>query len=140
MRKSEAHHDGAGLANVIAVVLGGFLALGIELVILLLGSVAVSAGVLPSDSAVRITAAACLIGCLVGGIFACLKWSKRRLPAGLLTAVVCYLLILLVALLGNDALELGTTALVELAACLIGGCLAGLLTKGRKKGGKRVKR
>ena len=40
---------------------------------------------------------------------------------------MCYLLILAVGLLMSDALELGGQALIELAGCLCGGALAGML-------------
>ena len=46
---------------------------------------------------------------------------------------VCYLLILAVGLLMSEALALGGQALVELAGCLCGGALAGVLSGGRKK-------
>ena len=47
--------------------------------------------------------------------------------------MVCYLLILAVGLLMSDALELGGQALIELAGCLCGGALAGMLGGMRKK-------
>ena len=55
------------------VALGGLLALGIELMILLLGSLAVSNGILKEDAAPQLTAAACVLGCFGGGLLACAK-------------------------------------------------------------------
>lgn len=118
------------------VALGGLLALGVELMILLLGALAVSKGILKQDAAPQLTAAACVLGCFMGGILACARWKSRRLLGGLATGAVCYLLILAVGLLMNDALKLGLQALIELAGCLCGGALAGLL--GRVKRKKRV--
>ena len=46
---------------------------------------------------------------------------------------MCYLLILAVGLLMSASLKLGAQALIELAGCLCGGALAGLLGGGRKK-------
>ena len=113
--------------------LGGLLALGVELVILLLGALAVSKGILKEDAAPQLTAAACVLGCLAGGLLACARWKSRRLLGGLATGAVCYLLILAVGLLMSDSLKLGAQALIELAGCLCGGALAGLLGGGRKK-------
>ena len=116
------------------VALGGLLALGVELVILLLGAVAVSNGILREDATPQLTAAACVLGCFAGGLLACSKWRSRRLLGGLATGLVCYLLILAVGLLMSDRTELGAQALIELAACLCGGALAGMI------GGRRTKK
>lgn len=115
------------------VALGGLLALGIELMILLLGSLAVSNGILKEDAAPQLTAAACVLGCFGGGLLACARWRSRRLLGGLAAGAVCYLLILAVGLLMSDGLTLGVQTLVELAGCLCGGALAGMLGGGKRK-------
>ena len=115
------------------VALGGLLALGIELMILLLGSLAVSNGILKEDAAPQVTAAACVLGCFGGGLLACARWKSRRLLGGLITGVVCCLLILAVGLLMSDDLVLGAQTLIELAGCLCGGALAGMLGGGKRK-------
>lgn len=116
------------------VALGGLLALGIELAVLLLGSIAVSNGILKEDAGMQLTASACVLGCFGGGLLACARWKSKRLLGGLAAGAVCWLLILAVGLLMSDHLELGAQSLIELAGCLCGGALAGLL-----KGGKRKK-
>ena len=113
--------------------LGGLLALGVELVLLLLGAAAVSRGIVKDSAAPQLTAAACVLGCFTGGLLACAKWKSRRLLGGLAAGAVCYLLILAVGLLMSETLALGGQALIELAGCLCGGALAGLLSGGRKK-------
>ena len=134
MRKAEA--QGAGnLRTVTAVMLGGLLALGVELMVLLLGAVAVSNGILKEDSAAQVTAAACVVGCLAGGLLACTRCGSKRLLVGLAVGAVCCLLILAVGLLMGDGLRLGAQALIELAGCLCGGAIAGML-----RGGKRSKK
>ncbi len=134
MRKGEA--QGANAAQMVtAVALGGLLALGVELMVLLLGAVAVSNGILKEDAAAQVTAAACVLGCLIGGLLACSRWSARRLLAGLAVGAVCCLLILAVSLLMGEGFQLGSQALVELAGCLCGGAVAGVFggRKGKKK-------
>ena len=132
MGKTEAQGTNA-VQMATGVVLGGLLALGVELIVLLLGSVAVSNGILKEDAAPQLTAAACVLGCFIGGLLACARWKSRRLLGGLAAGAVCYLLILAVGLLMSDALELGGQALIELAGCLCGGALAGMLGGMRKK-------
>ena len=132
MRKAEAQGAGA-VQTVTAVMLGGLLALGVELMVLLLGAVAVSNGILKEDAAVQVTAAACVVGCLGGGLLACSRCSSRRLLAGLAVGGVCCLLILAVGLLMGDGLRLGAQSLIELAGCLCGGALAGMLCSRKSK-------
>ena len=136
MRKAEAQGSGAVQA-VTAVTLGGLLALGVALMILLLGAVAVSGGILKEDASAQVTAAACVAGCFVGGLLACTRCGSRRLPAGLAVGGVCCLLIAAVGLLMGDGLHVGAQALIELAGCLCGGALAGMLCAG-KTGKKRT--
>ena len=136
MRKAETH-GGNAVQTVTAVMLGGLLALGVELVVLLLGAVAVSNGILKEDTAAQVTAAACVAGCLAGGLLACCRCDSKRLLAGLAVGAVCFLLILSVGLLMGDGLRLGTQALIELAGCLCGGAIAGMLC-GRKGSKKRT--
>jgi putative membrane protein (TIGR04086 family) len=138
MRKAETQAQGSGAVQMVtAVMLGGLLALGVELTVLLLGAAAVSNGILKEDSAAQVTAAACVVGGLAGGLLACSRWSSRRLIAGLAVGIVCCLLILAVGLLMGDGFQPGPQALIELAGCLCGGAAAGLLS-GRKTGKKRV--
>ncbi len=130
----KAETQGTNVVQMITgVTLGGLLALGLELVILLLGSMAVSNGILRESAAPQLTAAACVLGCFGGGLLACSRWRSRRLLGGLAAGAVCFLLILAVGLLMSDKLVLGTQALIELAGCLCGGALAGLLGGGRRK-------
>ena len=132
MRKAEAQGAGA-VRMVTAVMLGGLLALGVELMVLLLGAVAVSNGILKEDAAAQVTAAACVVGCLAGGLLACTRCGSRRLLVGLAVGAVCCLLILAVGLLMGDGLRLGAQALIELAGCLCGGAIAGMLRGGKTK-------
>ena len=126
MRKAEAQEAGA-VQMVTAVMLGGLLALGVELMVLLLGAAAVSNGILKEDTAAQVTAAACVAGCLAGGLLACSRCGSKRLLAGLAVGGVCCLLIIAVGLLMGDGLRLGAQALIELAGCLCGGAIAGML-------------
>ena len=135
MRKAEAQGGGA-VQTVTAVMLGGLLALGVELMVLLLGAAAVSNGILKEDAAAQVTAVACVAGCLAGGLPACAQCGSKRLLAGLAVGAVCFLLILAVGLLMGDGLRLGAQALIELAGCLCGGAVAGTLSGG-KTGKKR---
>ena len=137
MYKAEAR-GGKAASLTIALFFGGLLALGIEVVILLLGSMAISGGILSETLSSRITAASCVLGCLAGGLYSCRRWGERRLLAGVGAGGVCFLLILAVSLFMGDGPKLGAQALTELACCCCGGAVAGMLSKKKKKRGKRV--
>ena len=132
MRKAEVQGAGA-VQTVTAVMLGGLLALGVELMVLLLGAAAVSNGIWKEDAAAQVTAVACVVGCLAGGLLTCTRCGSRRLLAGLAVGAVCCLLILAVGLLMGDGLLLGVQALIELAGCLCGGAIAGMLCSRKTK-------
>ena len=133
MHKSEPARGGSRTQCITALIVGALLALGIELIVVFLGSVAVSAGILKAGAAAQTTVAACLIGCFAGGSFVCGRWNSKRLFAGLLTGLFCFLLILTVACFMGGAPEIGTQALIECAGCLVGGGIAGVLGGGKKK-------
>ena len=137
MQRAEGRDNGAGHMTA-GVLLGGLLALGVEIVILLLGSLAIANRILKEDAALQLTAAACVAGCAAGGWLTCAWWPARRLLAGLAAGAVCFLLILAVGLMSGDGLSFGPQAWIELAGCLCGGAAAGLLFRGgkRKKKGK----
>jgi putative membrane protein (TIGR04086 family) len=131
MRKNEPERSRGKL--VAALILGALLALGIELIVILIGSIAVSAGILKPDAGVQTAVAACVIGSFAGGCFACARWNRKRIFGGLLTGGICFLLVLLIALLTGGEIKLGGQALAECVGCLIGGGISGILAGGKKK-------
>ena len=141
MHKAEGRESGA--ARMMAgALLGGLLALGVELIVLLLGAYAISHGILKEDVSVQLTAAACVIGGIAGGWLTCSWWPSRRFLAGLSAGLICFLLIATIGLLWGEAFTVGIQALVEMAGCLCGGAISGLLfpsKKRKKKGGSRVR-
>ncbi len=133
MRRTEVRQGGGKSRSFITLGLGALLALGVEMMVLLMGSFAVSVGVLRADTEMQLTAAACLIGCFIGASFACTYWDSHRLLCGLLTGLSCFALILLVAMISADEFKIGVQGLVELAGCMIGGGLAGFVCVKKKR-------
>ena len=131
MHKTETGRNRGQLVK--ALILGALLALGLALIMILLGSVAVSVGIFKPDAGEQIAVAACVIGSILGARLACAQWSSKRIVAGLLTGVLCFLLILLISLLTGGELKPGSQALIECAGCLLGGGISGILAGGRKK-------
>ena len=131
MHKTEPGRSRGQLVT--ALILGALLALGIALVVILLGSLAVSGGILKPDAGEQIAVASCVIGCFLGGRFACGRWSSKRIVAGLLTGVSCFLLILLISSLTDGDIKPGSQAVIECVGCLLGGGISGILAGGKKK-------
>lgn len=119
------------------VLLGGCIALGLCLLLLLAASAAVYLGALSESHMDRLTLAACVLGTFSGALWAVKRCARRALPVGAGTGAVVLLLLLLVGSLAFHAkpLENGGAALA--LACLLGGCGAGLcsqwMTPRRKK-------
>ena len=139
MSKADAGQKGTSLRGMLALLLGGLLAIGVELVVLLLGAIMVSAGIIRTDAVPRITAAACLVGCMIGGLLTCACWNAKRLFGGLLTGMVCFLLIVLISLFGGNH-EFSLQCVLELGCCVVGGGLAGIASAGRKKTRKKTRK
>ena len=122
-----------------ALLLGGLLALGAALLLVVLGAAAISNGILDKGMSAQITVIACVVGCMVGGGFSCRTCRTGRLLVGAGTGAVCYLLIFTIGLLSGD-IEPGPQWFVELVACLCGGGAVGVLKKRRKKKKSPAKR
>ena len=132
MHKSEARQSEKNAKSIASLGLGVLFAFGVELMILLIGALLVSTGILRADSGMQVSAAACLIGCFLGGCIACRQWREGRLLCGLLCGLLCFLIICFISLISSGNIKLGGEGLIELAACLIGGGLAGTAARKRK--------
>ena len=139
MHRSE-DRGGKTAQMTVTLLLGGMLSLGIVLLVLLIGAAAVSGGVLKESMAPRITVIACVLGCLLGGFFVCCRCATGRFLAGAGTGAISFALILCVGFMMGDGPEMGMQALIELAACVCGGALAGFFSKKRKKGRRTAAR
>ena len=137
MRRTEKRKGEDSAKSAVALLLGVLFAFGVELIVLLLGSFLVSVEVFRPDAETQVTAAACLIGCFVGGSIACRKWKTGKLLCGLLVGLLCFALIFVIALVSSNNFELRGQGLIELAGCLIGGGIAGII--GRRKKTKKHK-
>lgn len=138
MHLTDTKRERGSFQSILALALGGLLALGAELIILLLSSLAVSMGVIRMDATPQLTAAACLCGCFIGGRLTCTRWRSKRLIGGILTGILCFLLILVIASFSGKA-DIGVQALLELSGCIVGGGLAGTFLSRRKKQKRKVR-
>lgn len=136
MGKPEEDQGARLLQYGLGVLLGGAAALGSCLAVLLLGAWLVSAGRVPESLGPQLAVGACVIGALIGGLVAAARCRRRSLPVGLAVGAVLFLLILTVGALFFQALPLEKGGLGLLLGSLIGGGVAGLLSRalgGRKK-------
>ena len=109
------------------VLKGGVLAGAAAAALLLLCAVPISAGVLRERWMPGMAPAVCVLGSLLGGLYAVRRVGRRTLPVGLGVGVVLFLLLLTAGMLAYDSASLEQGGAGILCACLCGGALAGLL-------------
>lgn len=133
MRRKE-EEQGAGTVRWIGgTVFGGALALLICMLLLLLASVGISAGVIPERFMVHCLFAGCVIGGFCGGAVAVRRSGAGKLLAGLSAGAVMLLLIVTVGSLTGSLEFLEGHGVGIGLSCLIGGMTAGLLRGKPKK-------
>ena len=115
------------------ILLGGVLALLVCLVVLFFCAVGISSGWLNDRHMVQYTIAGCVLGCLIGGLFAVLRCRTRTLLVGLAVGGVFFLLLLTVGLLFYPDMSMGERGIGLLCGAMFGGALAGFLGGKPKK-------
>ena len=136
MRKKERRPEelGSQWLNTMCEVLKGGVAAG---VITILALLFVSAGVLPVNAMYGAVLACCVLGALVGGIYAVRRAGGHSLLVGLGVGGVLFLLLLTAGLIAYDGASVANGGAGILCACLCGGAIPGLLTRKPKKKRRR---
>lgn len=126
---------GAQWLNAMCEVLKGSVLAGVVAILaLLICAVLVSMGMLPVSAMEGAVLAVCVLGSLVGGIYAVRHVGARTLLVGLGVGIVLFLLLLTAGLLVYDDASVGNGGASILCACLCGGAIPGILArKPRKK-------
>ena len=137
-KREKGREDGGGLwFNAVCEVLkGGVLAGVVTILALLLCSVLVSMGVIPVGAMEGTVLAVCVLGTLVGGIYA-VRRSGAALAAGLGVGAVLFLLLLTAGLLAYEGASVANGGVSVLCACLCGGAIPGILGRKPKKKRRR---
>ena len=137
-KREKGREDGGGLwFNAVCEVLkGGVLAGVVTILALLLCSVLVSMGVIPVEAMEGAVLAVCVLGTLVGGIYA-VRRSGAALAAGLGVGAVLFLLLLTAGLLAYEGASVANGGVSILCACLCGGAIPGVLGRKPKKKRRR---
>ena len=133
MRKNEEEQGAKLIRFMTSILLGGVLALAVCLIFLFLCSVGISKGWISDRFMVQCTLAGCVLGGLIGGVFAVRRCRARTLVVGLCTGAVLFLLLLTAGLLFYPGMSIENRGIGLLCACVIGGALAGLLGGKPKK-------
>lgn len=140
MKKRDRHQEESGgqwINAMCEVLKGGVLAGVAAILTLLLCAVMVSAGLLRERWIEGAVMAACVLGALIGGLFAVRRIGRRALPVGLGVGAVLFLLLLTAGLLAYDTTSVERGGTGVLCACLCGGGVAGILGGTSKKKRRR---
>ena len=137
-KREKGREDGGGLwFNAVCEVLkGGVLAGVVTILALLLCSVLVSMGVIPVGAMEGTVLAVCVLGTLVGGIYA-VRRSGAALAAGLGVGAVLFLLLVTAGLIAYEGASMSNGGVSILCACLCGGAIPGILGRKPKKKRRR---
>lgn len=136
--KSKTDDQGSVWLMAMAQMLKGALLSGILIMVMLLfGSMLISSGMLGQDAAQAMIPASCVIGCLVGGLFAVRKHGSRAIITGFGVGAILFLLLISIGTVAFGEISLGQRALTTMLACLCGGTMAGILGRKTKKKHKR---
>lgn len=137
MRMNEDEHGAKLVRYMSSVLLGGAAALLICVTLLFICALAISAGWLSEQGTTQYILASCVIGCLLGGLYAVFRCRSKTLVIGICVGVVFFLLLLTVGLLLYPGMSLENQGAELACAGLAGGALAGVLGGGRKKKKRR---
>lgn len=116
-----------------AMITGTLGALLIAMLLLLVCSAAISAGVLKMENSRGLAVFICALSCFCGGLFVVRSCGKTALPLGVGTGFLFSLLLTMLGHLLFEDAEFGMGQLLILCICLCSGALAGLIGKKRKK-------
>ncbi len=133
MGKREEEPGKALIRCACGVLLGGAVAFAVSLLLLVVASGAISAGVMGEEIGGRVTVGACVLGSFCGGIAAVRRCGRRALVVGLATGAVYFLLLLTIGALAFGSVPQEGRGAVILCAALCGGAAAGLLGRREKK-------
>ena len=125
------------LDGVCQLLTGGVLALGVSIGVLMGIAALVSGGLMSEGTLEHSVMCACVLGGLVGGLWAVLRLRRRTLLVGAGVGVIEFLLLLTIGLLVFDRTPQEADVLQNLLACCCGGALAGILGSRPKKRRKR---
>lgn len=140
MKKRDKRQEEGGSAWLNAtceILKGGVLAGIVTIVSLLVCAILVSMGVLPVNAMEGAVLAVCVLGTLIGGVYAVGRSGGRSLLAGLGVGAVLFLLLLTAGLLVYEGASIANGGAGILCACLCGGAIPGILGRKPKKKRRR---
>ena len=140
MKKRDKRQEEGGSAWLNAtckILKGGVLAGIVTIVSLLVCAILVSMGVLPVSAMEGAVLAVCVLGTLIGGVYAVGRSGGRSLLAGLGVGAVLFLLLLTAGLLVYEGASIANGGAGILCACLCGGAIPGILGRKPKKKRRR---
>ena len=137
-REKKTEQTGRAWMNVMGeLIRGGVVALGTAVLVVLAASVPAAGGILGEDRLWQVVLAACVLGGLLGGLFAVRGLGGGSLPVGAGVGLILFLLLLSLGFLLYDEAALSQESLPILLACCCGGAVAGILGRKPRKKRKR---
>lgn len=136
-RPKQESTAGSWLDMMVRLLKGGILAGLVTIAVLLLGACLISYGIMPQSQMERIVLAGCVIGGMLGALFAIGQQGARAIPMGLGVGFILFLLCMTGGMAVYDGSSVANGGVGMFSACLIGGAITGMLKKKRRKKHKR---
>ena len=112
---------------------GGILAGLVTIASLLIGACLISYGVIPQSQMEGVLLAGCVVGGILGGVIAIGRQGNRAIPMGIGVGMILFLLCMTGGLVVYQGSSIANGGVGILCASLIGGAIAGIMKKKRKK-------
>lgn len=140
MNNSTQKETGGGLNLIRHAAVGALIGMLVTLLVMLLGSMAMTSKLLPTSIRDLLVLASVIIGTMIGGIYCAKKQGRGVITAGLVTAVVYIILLLLGTMLCVKKGGESSLTLKIIIAAVAGGCFGGVLRLGRKTTKSRLRK
>lgn len=124
-----------GFGYLFDVLKAGMVAVALAVILLLIGSVLISTGMLPESWMGGSVMAAYVLSSMFGGLFGVKRIKKRTLLVGLASGLIMFLMLAIMGALWSGGDIDGANCAVVVGSCLCGGGIAGVLggTSHRKR-------
>ena len=125
-KRQEKVMDG-GFGGLFVILKAGMASVALAAMLLLIGSILISTGILPESWMEGSIVAICALSALLGGLYGVKRIKKRTLLVGLGSGLAMFLLLVIMGMLWSDGNINGTNHAIVMGSCLCGGGIAGVL-------------
>ncbi len=137
MRKKEEVVYSSAKVYTVSALLGGFISLGISIILIFFVSLTVSKGLIADYNINFLTSMSCLIGSFAGAYGVIKRCKTKKIIIGLSVGVVMAMLLVIIGMITYSEIAIEATGGIELCTVMIGSVLAGAVASRPQKRKRR---